>query len=77
MYGKPVTDKVKQIIALTYNQPIYLYDAKTLTLIKHYENPKSFVKDLKISTKTVIKYRDSNKVYRDLYIISSVELTVS
>lgn len=34
---------------------------------------KDLVKELRISSKTLIKYKDSGKVFRDKYIISSVK----
>jgi len=53
---------------------VYLYDANTFTLIARYSKHKDLVKDLGISSKTLIKYNDSGEVFRDKYIISSTEL---
>jgi group I intron endonuclease len=75
MYGKPVTEEVKNIISKIWSKPVYLYDAQTLELIAKYDQQKSLIEDLKISTKTIIKYKDSGEVFRGKYIISSKEIS--
>lgn len=71
MYGKPVTEKNKELISQLFSKPLYLYDANTLILIAKYPKQLDLIKELKISTKTVVKYKDSGKVFRDKYIITS------
>lgn len=73
-YGKPVTDKVKQAIRNTHNIPVFLYNSKTRKLIQKYNSQKELIADLKVSSKTILKYKDSGKVFRSEFIISSVPL---
>lgn len=75
MFGKPVTESNKKLISDLFRKPIYLYDANTLTLIAKYDKHKDLVDTLKISPKTLIKYKDSGEVLREKYIISSTELS--
>ena len=60
---------------------VYLYDAKTLTLISKYNSHKDLIKELKISSsegpgtgrgtsargtsKTIVKLKDSGMVYKE------------
>ena len=71
MYGKPVTDANKKLISDLFRKDVYLYDALTLTLISKYNSHKDLIKELKISSKTIVKFKDSGMVYKDQYIISS------
>lgn len=71
MYGKPVSDANKKLISDLFRKEVYLYDANTFTLISKFNSHKDLVQELKISSKTVIKYKDSGMVYKDKYIISS------
>lgn len=71
MYGKPVSDANKKLISDLFRKEVYLYDANTFTLISKFNSHKDLVQELKISPKTVIKYKDSGMVYKDKYIISS------
>ena len=74
MFGKPVTESNKMLLSNLYSKSVYLYDANTLTLIDKYSKHKDLVDYLGISSKTLIKYKDSGKVLRDKYIISSTDL---
>lgn len=74
MFGKPVTDKNKESISKLFSKSVYLYDAKSFNLIAKYIRRQDISKELKVSSKTVVKYIDSGKVFRDKYIISSIEL---
>ena len=67
-YGKPVTDKVKQAIRNTHNIPVFLYNSKTRKLIQKYNSQKELIADLKVSSKTILKYKDSGK-YLDLNLL--------
>ena len=71
MFGKPVTDENKKLISDLFRKDVYLYDANTLTLISQYNSHKDLIKELKISSKTIVKYKDSGLVYKDQYIITS------
>jgi group I intron endonuclease len=71
MAGKPCSDKVKGIIKEIHSMPLYVYDAKTKSLLFRYDSRKDFVKAFKVSTKTVIKYVNSGDVFRKLYILSN------
>jgi len=75
MYGKPVTEENKKLISQLFSKPVYLYDANTFELIAKYDKQKSLIEALKISPKTIIKYKDTGEVFRDKYIISSIELS--
>lgn len=71
MYGKPVTDANKKLISDLFRKDVYLYNAKALTLISRYNRHQDLVKELKISSKTLVKFKDSGLVFKDQYIISS------
>lgn len=77
MCGKPVTEENKKLISELFSKSVYLYDANTLSLIAKYDRHKDLVEELKISTKTLVKYKDSGKVFRDKYILSSLPLSFS
>lgn len=79
MYGKPVTEENKKLISDLFRKEIYLYDANTFSLIAKYDKQQDLIDDLKISSKTIVKYKNSpirpyGEVYKDKYIISSVKL---
>jgi group I intron endonuclease len=74
MYGKPVTDSTRKMISELFSKPVFLYDANTFKLISKYDKHKDILDDLKISPKTLVKYKDSGLVFRDKYILSSIEL---
>jgi NUMOD3 motif-containing protein len=74
MYGKPVSDSTKKMISEFFSKSIYLYDSNTLKLIAKYDKHKDILNDLKISPKTLIKYRDSGDVFRGKYVFSPIEL---
>lgn len=74
MYGKPVTDENKKLISELFSKKVYLYDANTLVLINKYDKHQDLTKDLKVSSKTLIKYKDSGKVFREKYVITSIEI---
>lgn len=63
--------RIKKLISDLFRKDVYLYDAKTLTLISKYNSHKDLIKELKISSKTIVKFKDSGMVYKDQYIISS------
>ena len=74
MFGKPVTEANKKLISKLFSKPIFLYDANTFKLIFKFNKHNDLIQELKISSKTLIKYKDSGVVLRDKYIISSIEL---
>lgn len=74
MHGKPVTDSTRKIISELFSKPVFLYDANTLKLLSKYDKHRDILDDLKISPKTLVKYKDSGLVFRDKYILSSIEL---
>lgn len=76
MYGKPVTDVNKKLISELFRKSVYLYDANTLTLIQKFNRHADLSREFNISPKTIIKYKDSGEVFRDKYIISSMELNI-
>jgi hypothetical protein len=71
MYGKSITEKHKLLISQAISKSIYLYDANSFSLIAKYSNQKDLIKELGIAPKTILKYRDSGKVFREKYIITS------
>ena len=75
MFGRPVTSTNKKLISDLFSKSVYLYQANSLTLIAKYDKHKDLIDAIKISPKTLIKYKDSGKVFRNLYIISSTVLT--
>jgi hypothetical protein len=77
MFGKPVTEENKKLISELFSKSVYLYDANTLSLIAKYDRHKDLIKELKISSKTLVKYKDSGEVLRDKYIITSIPLAFS
>lgn len=74
MFGKPVTEANKKLISELFRKSVFLYDANTFELIGEFSKQADLIKELNISSKTLIKYRDSGMVFRDRYIISSVEI---
>jgi group I intron endonuclease len=74
MFGKAVTDVNKNLISKLFSKTVYLYDAHTFKLIAKYSRHGLLIKELNISSKTLVKYKDLGKVFRDKYIISSLEL---
>ena len=63
--------RIKKLISDLFRKDVYLYDAKTLTLISKYNSHKDLIKELQISSKTIVKFKDSGMVYKeDQYIIS-------
>lgn len=74
MFGRTVRDVNKILISKLFSKTIYLYDAHTFKLISKYSKHGDLVKELKISSKTLIKYKDSGLILRDKYIITSVKV---
>lgn len=71
MAGKPVTEIVKQAIKEALSRPTYLYDSESKELVQFFTSRTEFIKEYKVSPKTVIKYLDSGLVWRDKYLITS------
>lgn len=69
MFAKAVTESNKKLISEFFSKSVYLYDANTLTLIARYSKHQDLVKYLGLSPKTLIKYNDSGKEFRNKYII--------
>lgn len=74
MFGRVVTDENKTLISELFSKTVYLYDAHTSRLICKFSKHGDLVKELNISSKTLIKYKDSGVIFRDKYIITSVEI---
>jgi group I intron endonuclease len=74
MAGKPCKEKVKIIIKNVQSISLYVYDAKTKLLLFKYDSHKEFIKAFKVSPKTIIKYVNTNNVFRDQYILSNTLL---
>lgn len=74
MFGKPVNEANKKLISELFMKPIFLYDANTFKLISKFARHKDLVEQLKISSKTLIKYNDSGMVFRNKYILSCLEI---
>ena len=74
MAGKPCTEEVKAIIKETLSIPLYVYDAKTKSLLFKYDSQKEFIKAFKVSPKTVIKYVNKDIIFREQYILSNTLL---
>ena len=71
MFGKPVTESNKKLISELFSKSIYLYDANTLILICKYDKQQDLLDSLKVSSKTIVKYKDTGLVFREKYILSS------
>lgn len=74
-YDKAVSKENKELISKLWSKSVYLYDANTFSLIAKYDRHQDIVKELKMSSKTVIKYKNSDKVLRNKYIISYFPLS--
>jgi hypothetical protein len=74
-FGKPVTESNKKLISQLFSKSVFLYDANTFKLVAKYDKHKDLIEALGISSKTLVKYKDSGEVFRDIYIISSIELS--
>jgi hypothetical protein len=60
MVGKPVIEKVNQIIHETLNKPIFLYNSNTIILIQKYNSQRELIAALKMLSKTILKYFNLN-----------------
>lgn len=56
---------------LSLTSTINLIKKETKELLKLFTNRKELIKEYNVSPKTLIKYVDSNKVWRGKYIITS------
>nr|YP_009568485.1 hypothetical protein [Drechslerella brochopaga]QBL02565.1 hypothetical protein [Drechslerella brochopaga] len=65
------TEERKKVILEQFSKELFLYDAKTLNLIKKYSKHEEMITELKVSPKTIIKYKDTDQVFRGKYIITS------
>ena len=74
MFGKPVTEANKKLISKLFSKPVFLYDANTFKLISKFNRHMDLVEQLKVSSKTFLKFKDSGKVFRDKYIISTTDI---
>ena len=70
MFGRAVTDEDKILISELFSKTVYLYDAYTSKLISKFSRHGDLVKELNISSKTLIKYKDSYNIFRNKYIIT-------
>lgn len=61
--NNPICNK-KKLISKLFSQSIFLYDANTFNLIAKYDRHQDLMDDLKISSKTVVKYKDTGEVFR-------------
>jgi len=71
MFGRVVTDKNKILISELFSKTVYLYDAHTFKLISKFSRHGDLVKELNISSKTLIKYKDFGMIYRNKCIMTS------
>ena len=71
MAGKPCSEEVKAIIRKVQSIPLYVYDAKTNSLLFKYNSQKEFLNAFKVSDKTLTKYVLSGAIFRKLYILSN------
>lgn len=53
------------------SKAIYLHDISAPGLVTKFDTYEDLVKELKLSRSTISKYKDSGKLFRDKYIISS------
>ena len=72
-FGIPVSEENKKLISNLFSKSVYVYNANTLTLIRKFDKHQDLVKSLNIAYKTVAKYKDSGKPYKN-YIFSSTPL---
>lgn len=77
MFGKPVTEENKKLISEMFSKTVYVYDANTLVLLHKFSKHADLIKALNISPKSIVKYKDTGEVFRDKYIISSIELSIN
>ena len=72
MYGKPITEENKKLISEMFSKTVYVYDANTLVLLHKFSKHADLIKALSNSPKSIVKYKDTDEVFRDKYIISSM-----
>lgn len=63
MFGIPVTESNKKLISDLFSKSVYLYNANTLELICKYAKHKDLMEGLNISSKTIVKYKDTGVVF--------------
>nr|YP_010710804.1 hypothetical protein P2Z26_mgp12 [Gonatophragmium mori]WCZ71168.1 hypothetical protein [Gonatophragmium mori] len=66
MYGKKKSEETLSKL----RKEIYVYNNEK-NLINTFDSVSSAVKSLKISAGTIKKYKDTNKIYKDLYFYSN------
>jgi group I intron endonuclease len=59
------------------NKPVYVYNIETKLLEIKYESHKDLVNGLKVSSKTLVKYLNTEEVFREKYIFSNLLLEPS
>lgn len=74
MFGKPVTEQNKKLRSEIFSKKTYVYNANTMELIKTFSTHKDWSLLYNISSKTIIKYKDSKLPFRNKYILSSILL---
>jgi hypothetical protein len=74
MFGRAVTDDNEILISELFSKTVYLYDAHTSKLITKFSRHGDLVKELNVSSKTLIKYKYSGMIFRNKNIITSVEI---
>jgi group I intron endonuclease len=71
MFGREVRDHNKIWISELFSKTVYLYDADSCKLISKFSRHEDLVKELNISSKTLIKYKDFGMIYRNKCIMTS------
>jgi group I intron endonuclease len=74
MFGRAVTDDNEILISELFSKTVYLYDAHTSKLITKFSRHGDLIKELNVSSKTLIKYKYSGMIFRNKNIITSVEI---
>jgi len=74
MFGKPVTEENKLLISKFFSKKTYIYDVNGTKLIKVFDKHKDLATEFNMSSKTIVKYKDSGLAFRNKYLITSVLL---
>lgn len=70
MFGLPVTDKNKKLISEMFSKKIYMYE-NDKGPVRVFDKQKDLLKEMAMSSKTLIKYKDSGLLFRSKYLLFS------
>lgn len=76
MFGTSITDKNKKLISEMFSKKIYMYEYDNIDKgpIRVFDKQTDLLKEMAMSSKTLIKYKDSGLLFRSKYLFYSSPL---